>query len=115
MVRPVVVFNCARNYKPGEIESDMPELVEGCEVRLRMLGLAMQLPGSVVGARQGKEPRREQHGLELRGKTLGLVGFGRIGQIVAGLARAFGMHVLAYDPYVSSGELSTLATLVSLE
>ncbi|MGI5471808.1 phosphoglycerate dehydrogenase [Streptomyces sp. CA-132043] len=39
-------------------------------------------------------------GPELHGKTLGVVGFGRIGRLVAGYARAFGMRVLAHDPYV---------------
>ena len=63
---------------------------------LLMLALAKQLPMWVAAARLGQEPTRDLHGLELRGKTLGLVGFGRIGQIVAGLARAFGMQVLVW-------------------
>ena len=40
-------------------------------------------------------------GTEVEGKTLGVLGFGRIGQLVAIRARAFGMHVLAYDPFVA--------------
>jgi D-3-phosphoglycerate dehydrogenase / 2-oxoglutarate reductase len=49
--------------------------------------------------------------MELYGKTIGIVGLGRIGRLVAGLARAFGMRVLAYDPYVSSSDVAELTTL----
>ncbi|CAM5547585.1 hydroxyacid dehydrogenase [Streptomyces purpurascens] len=44
-------------------------------------------------------------GPELHGKTLGIVGFGRIGSLLAGYARAFGMHVLAHDPYVPGDDV----------
>ena len=73
----------------------------------------------VDAARTGRQPDSSLVGSELHGKTIGLVGFGRIGKWVAGLARAFGMEVLAYDPYVpeapatSSGQ--PLADMVSLE
>lgn len=45
-------------------------------------------------------------GPELHGKTLGIVGFGRIGRLVAGYAQAFGMQVLAHDPYVPGGTVA---------
>jgi len=55
--------------------------------------------------------------LELKGKTLGLVGLGAIGQRVAGIGVAFGMHVIAYDPYASTAPagvtLGDLATVIS--
>ncbi|MDT0541660.1 phosphoglycerate dehydrogenase [Streptomyces lonegramiae] len=44
-------------------------------------------------------------GPELHGKTLGIVGFGRIGRLLAGYARAFGMELLAHDPYVSDADV----------
>jgi D-3-phosphoglycerate dehydrogenase / 2-oxoglutarate reductase len=191
MARPVVVFNCARNYRPGYLERDMPRVVERCEVRLTgaldgpalaaeladadvlvarrdyvgraslagtnrlrgivtpgvgvekvdvaaatelgivvanspgntitvaesalllMLALAKRLLFWIDAARASTEPTTDMHGLELSGKTLGLVGFGRIGRYTAGLARAFGMHVLAFDPYVTAAD--DLAELVSLE
>jgi phosphoglycerate dehydrogenase-like enzyme len=50
-------------------------------------------------------------GMELHGKTLGLVGLGRIGRITAGLGRAFGMRVLAYDPFVSSSDVAQVVSL----
>jgi D-3-phosphoglycerate dehydrogenase len=44
-------------------------------------------------------------GGELEGRTLGIIGFGRIGRAVAARAKAFGMHVVAYDPYVKSADV----------
>jgi D-3-phosphoglycerate dehydrogenase len=189
MARPIVVFNCARNYPPGSLESDMRQLVAACEVRLTeakdgpdlareladaqvlvarrdyvgratlelvdglrgvvtpgvgiekvdvaaatelgivvanspgnsitmseatlllMLSLAKQLPFWIEKARSSTEPTLAMRGMELRGKTLGIVGLGRIGNLVAGLARAFGMRVLAFDPYVNSSDLAELTSL----
>lgn len=189
MARPIVVFNCARNYPPGSLESDMPRLMEHCEVRLTeaqdgpelarelaeaqvlvarrdyvgrntlslvkglrgvvtpgvgiekvdvaaatelgivvanspgnsitmseatlllMLTVAKQMPAWIDKARTGTEPTLGMRGMELHGKTLGIVGLGRIGRLVAGLATAFGMRVLAYDPYVSSSDLAELTSL----
>ena len=48
------------------------------------------------------EPYISMRGVELQGKTLGIIGLGSIGKIVARLGRAFGMSVLAYDPYVGT-------------
>src|ERR671938_828003 len=64
---------------------------------LLMLALAKQLPMWVQAARAGKEPTSGMRGIELRGKTLGIVGLGRIGRLTAEFAHAFGMRVLAYD------------------
>src|SRR5690349_19400599 len=79
---------------------------------LLMLALAKQMPIWVAAARAGQEPTSGMRGMELLGKTVGLVGFGRIGRLVAGFARAFGMRVLAYDPYVQT---SNEAEMVALE
>jgi phosphoglycerate dehydrogenase-like enzyme len=190
--RPIVVFNCARNYEPGSLEQDMPRLMAACEVRLTeakdgpelaaalaeadvlvarrdyvggatleltrslkgivtpgvgvekvdvqaatelgivvanspgnsitvaestlllMLALAKQMPLWVAAARAGKEPTSQMRGMELRGKTLGIVGLGRIGKLTAGFARAFGMRVLAYDPYVQTSDAAELVSLESV-
>jgi D-3-phosphoglycerate dehydrogenase / 2-oxoglutarate reductase len=60
---------------------------------------------------------RQAHlGIELYGKTLGIIGLGRVGRQVAERAKAFGMDVLAYDPYVAESQISDLrAKLVGLD
>ncbi|RLF16253.1 MAG: hypothetical protein DRJ97_01475 [Thermoprotei archaeon] len=68
--------------------------------------------------RSMKEGRwlKGEMGVELKGKTMGLVGLGAIGSAVARLAKAFGMRVVAYDPYVSKERAEELGVeLVSLE
>ena len=70
-----------------------------------MLSLARDLPAAVATARAGGWERRS--GWELAGKTLGLVGLGRIGRAVAARAAAFGMRVVGHDPY--AGEVPGVA------
>jgi D-3-phosphoglycerate dehydrogenase len=65
-----------------------------------MLALARQIPQSHGSLREGRWDRKSYMGTELRGKTLGIVGFGRIGRAVAKRALAFEMAVIAYDPYI---------------
>ncbi|MBZ0304574.1 MAG: phosphoglycerate dehydrogenase, partial [Anaerolineae bacterium] len=66
-----------------------------------MLALARHVPQAYLSMREGKWDRKTFMGTELRGKTLGMIGFGRVGQAVAKRALAFEMTVLAYDPYVT--------------
>jgi D-3-phosphoglycerate dehydrogenase / 2-oxoglutarate reductase len=67
-----------------------------------MLALARNIPQAHASLTAGRWERSRFGGVEVYEKTLGILGFGRIGQLVASRARAFGMHVVAYDPYVSS-------------
>jgi D-3-phosphoglycerate dehydrogenase len=67
-----------------------------------ILSLARQLPRADAGTRAGKWEKKALMGIEIQGKTLGLLGVGRIGGRVAELAKAFGMRVVVYDPYVSA-------------
>src|SRR5208337_2791167 len=67
-----------------------------------LLALARRIPEADRLLKQGKWEKKKLTGIELRSKTLGLVGFGNIGREVARLAQAFGMTVLATDPFVSS-------------
>jgi len=78
---------------------------------LLMLALAKQMPMWIAAARAGSEPTSAMRGMELHGKTLGLVAFGRIGRLTAGFAHAFGMRVLAHDPYVQTSDLAEMAPL----
>ncbi|MFD5283912.1 phosphoglycerate dehydrogenase [Streptomyces rubrogriseus] len=63
-----------------------------------VLDAARRISASHTAVTEGGWPKL--FGPELHGRTIGVVGFGRIGRLVAGYARAFGMRVLAHDPYV---------------
>jgi len=65
-----------------------------------MLSLLRKVPSAHSNILKGKWERHNFIGENLSGKVLGVVGFGRIGQHVAKIAQAFGMKVVAYDPYV---------------
>ncbi len=71
-----------------------------------MLALARHIPFGDHSMRQGKWDRKAFMGVELRGKTLGIIGFGRIGQTVAKRALAFDMTVIAHDPFVKQTDLN---------
>ena len=66
-----------------------------------LLALARQIPRLDAAVHAGGWDKSSAAGTELRGKTLGLIGLGRIGGEVARRARAFEMRVLAFDPYIS--------------
>jgi (S)-sulfolactate dehydrogenase len=61
----------------------------------------------------GDWPREQFIGGEISGKTLGLIGFGQIAQIVAKRAAAFGMRIAYFDPYIDASEHDSVATAVS--
>lgn len=65
-----------------------------------MLALARHVPRAHMSLKAGKWEKKLFEGTELYGKTLGLVGSGRIGAEVAKRAKAFGMRVVSYDPYL---------------
>jgi D-3-phosphoglycerate dehydrogenase len=66
-----------------------------------LLALARKVPQAHASMTAGKWDRKLFQGLELAGKTLGVLGMGRIGTEVARRAKAFGMNVVAYDPYLT--------------
>ena len=66
-----------------------------------MLALARSVPAADQAMKGGRWEKKQFLGTELRGKTLGVAGLGRIGQEVAQRARSFGMRVVAHDPYIS--------------
>ncbi len=67
-----------------------------------LLALARNVPQACEALKDGRWERSKFSGVELYEKTLGILGFGRIGQLVAERARGFGMHVVAFDPFVSA-------------
>jgi D-3-phosphoglycerate dehydrogenase len=73
-----------------------------------LLALARNVPQAHAALREGRWERSRFGGVELAGKTLGIVGFGRIGQQVARRARALEMRVVAYDPYVAPDRFRAL-------
>jgi D-3-phosphoglycerate dehydrogenase len=70
-----------------------------------MLALAREIPRADVTMKRGEWKKRELEGVELNGKTLGLIGFGRIGVEVGRRAQVFGMTVVAYDPLIEAQEI----------
>jgi D-3-phosphoglycerate dehydrogenase len=90
--RGIVVMNA-----PGANSISVAELAFGL-----LLALARKIPAADASMKQGKWDKKSFAGEEVRGKTLGLIGLGRIGQEVARRARAFDMTVIAHDPFISA-------------
>ncbi len=83
-------------YTPNENSLSVAELVLGL-----LLTIARRIPAAWNDTRSGGWKRQEFTGVELAGRTLGLVGFGRIGQLVAKRARAFEMKIIAADAFLA--------------
>ncbi len=66
-----------------------------------LVSLARRVPQGNASLKAGNWERKKFIGVELQGKTLGIAGLGRIGRVVASRARAFGMSIVAYDPFVA--------------
>ena len=81
-----------------------------------MLALARNIPQGHASLTAGRWDRKAFGGIELRGKTLGIIGLGRIGQAIAVRAQAFDMQVVAHDPYLPPAVAQSLeAPLLSLD
>src|SRR4030043_520557 len=81
-----------------------------------MLALARHIPQANAKPKSGAWQRSEYMGIELRSKTLGIIGLGNVGSEVARRAQAFNMRLVGYDPFVSSDYARNLAVeLVTLE
>jgi D-3-phosphoglycerate dehydrogenase len=104
--RGIVVMNA-----PGANSISVAELALA-----QILSLARHLPAADAAMKQGRWEKKKFVGEEVRGKVLGLAGLGRIGQEVAKRAGAFGMRLLAHDPFISADMASALGVeLVSLD
>lgn len=81
-----------------------------------LLALCRNVPQAAASLQRGEWERKRFKGVELRSKTMGIVGLGRVGQRVARRCRAFGMDVICYDPYLGGDRVELLKVdQVSLE
>ena len=81
-----------------------------------LLSQARNVPQAHAALKAGRWERTRWEGVELADKTLGIVGLGRIGKLVADRAKAFGMRLVAYDPFVSADRARTMGVeLLSLD
>ncbi len=91
--------------KRGIIVANAPQsnVVTAAEHTLALLlALARNVPQAHGALVAGRWDRSKYSGVELMDKTLGILGFGRIGQLVAQRAQGFGMHVIGFDPFVGA-------------
>jgi D-3-phosphoglycerate dehydrogenase / 2-oxoglutarate reductase len=79
-----------------------------------LLALARKIPAAARSVKDGQWDRKAFHGVELHGKTLGILGLGKIGARVALRGRAFGMRMMAHDAYLSPSHLHVTESSVAL-
>ena len=90
-------------FTPEQNTNSVAELAIGL-----ILGLARMIPSGDADTKVGGWKRQKFTGIEIQGKTLGLIGLGRIGASTATKARALGMDIIAYDPFVDSESLKAM-------
>jgi D-3-phosphoglycerate dehydrogenase len=93
--RGVVVMNT-----PGQNSNAAAELAVGM-----LFALSRHVPRGTAGLKAGKWEKKKLRGRELKGKTLGVIGLGNIGAIVAELGRGIKMKVLGFDPFLSDDDI----------
>ena len=99
-------LNAAKEHHVTVVNAPIATSISVAELTLGlMLSLVRELPRGDAGMKNGKWLKKEMEGAELYGKTLGIIGFGRIGSLVAQRAAAFGMEVIGYDPIVNADEM----------
>lgn len=90
--------------KKGILVANVPEsnIISAAEHTMAMLmATARKIPAACASLSRGEWNRSAYQGVELYGKTLGIVGIGRIGALVAERASGFGMNLIGYDPFIS--------------
>jgi D-3-phosphoglycerate dehydrogenase len=99
------------------VNAPTSNIVSAAELAIALLlAAARQISVAHASLRNGEWKRSRFTGIELFEKTLGIVGLGRIGVLVAARLAAFGMNVIAYDPYVQAGRAAQMGVrLVDLE
>lgn len=100
----VAVYNT-----PGANSRSVAELTIGL-----LLALMRHIPRGTSGIKDGKWEKKQLKGNEIMGKTIGIIGYGSIGQQVAGMAKALDMEVLFYDPFATIEEEGRVESLSDL-
>lgn len=95
---------------PAASSNSVAELALG-----HILSLARHIGRGTVSMKDGKWEKKKLKGVEIDGKTFGIVGIGRIGQSLACKAHALGMHVIAFDKFVEKSPLPEIVTMVPFE
>lgn len=99
-------LEAAKAHHVTVVNSPLATTVAVAELTLSlMLSLMREIPRADASMKSGKWLKKEFEGRELYGKTLGVLGFGRIGSAVAARAKAFEMKILAYDPVVPAEDI----------
>jgi len=95
---------------PAASSNSVAELAIG-----HILSLARHIGRGTVSLKEGKWEKKQLKGVEIDGKTLGIVGIGRIGQSLARKAHALGMRVIAFDKFVEKSPLPEIVTMLPFE
>ncbi len=95
---------------PSASSNSVAELALG-----HMLSLARHIGRGTASMKAGKWEKKQLEGVEIEGKTLGIIGIGRIGQSLARKAHALGMAVLCYDAFLSASPIPKIARFVPLD
>ncbi len=95
---------------PAASSNSVAELALG-----HILSLARHIGRGTASTKAGKWEKKQLKGIEVEGKTLGIVGIGRIGQSLAKKAAALGMRVIAYDAYVTESPIPDVAPMVGMD
>jgi len=95
---------------PAASSSSVAELALG-----HLLSLARYIGRGTVSLKNGSWEKKALKGVEIEGKTLGIIGIGRIGQLLAKKAKALGMEIIAFDRFINESPLPGLVTMVSFD
>jgi len=95
---------------PAASSNSVAELALG-----HVLSLARHIGRGTASMKAGKWEKKQLKGIEIDGKTLGIVGIGRIGQLLAAKASALGMRVISYDAYLTESPIPETAPMVDFD
>ena len=102
--------NVAVRNTPGASSNSVAELALG-----HMLSIARHIGRGTASTKAGKWEKKQLEGVELAGKTLGVIGIGRIGQLLAQKAHALGMTVVCFDAFLTASPIPSVAKFVSFD